>query len=227
VTYVCVGRWKRRSCPIASRAFRFASEVKHFSHQPFGQVPWLTDGDISIFETGAILLHLGERSEALMPADPRGRCEALEWTFAALNSVEMASLPWSILAFSGDTGDTPGWKRFDRFLKARLEHLEPVLAGREWLAGFLLRRRHTHGGCAAPCRSVRRVGRTSRLSRLRRARHGSPVLREGTCRPGGAFCCGRLSNYLEAEIVKGGVLPVTIAHRKEAWRTVMKAAASV
>jgi glutathione S-transferase len=63
-------------------------------------VPWLTDGDISIFESGAILLHLGNRSDALMPADPRGRSEAMEWVFAALNSVEMASLPWSILAFS-------------------------------------------------------------------------------------------------------------------------------
>jgi glutathione S-transferase len=47
----------------------------------------------------------------------------------------MASLPWSILAFSGDTGDTPAWKRLDAFLKARLGHMEPVLAGREWLAG--------------------------------------------------------------------------------------------
>jgi hypothetical protein len=47
----------------------------------------------------------------------------------------MASLPWSILAFSGDTGDTPGWKRLDEFLKARLRHMEPVLARREWLAG--------------------------------------------------------------------------------------------
>jgi glutathione S-transferase len=108
---------------------------EHFARQPFGQVPWLTDGDVSIFESGAILLHLGERSDALMPADPRGRAEALEWVFAALNSVEMASLPWSISAFSGDTGDTPAWKRLDEFLKARLGRLEPVLAGREWLAG--------------------------------------------------------------------------------------------
>jgi glutathione S-transferase len=110
-------------------------KAEHFSHQPFGQVPWLTDGDISIFESGAILLHLGNRSEALMPADPRGRAEAIEWLFAALNSVEMASLPWSIFVFSGDTGDTPGWKRVDAFLEARLQHLEPVLARREWLAG--------------------------------------------------------------------------------------------
>jgi len=113
-----------------------ARNAEHFSHQPFGQVPWLTDGDLSIFESGAILLHLGERSDALMPSDPNGRSRAVEWLFAALNSVEMASLPWSLLQFSGDTGDTPGWKLFDDFLKAhRLKHLEPVLAGREWLAG--------------------------------------------------------------------------------------------
>jgi glutathione S-transferase len=121
--------YRVKSVPFRSR------NAQHFTHQPFGQVPWLTDGDISIFESGAILLHLGERSDALMPADPRGRSEALEWLFAALNSVEMASLPWSILAFSGDAGKTPEWKRFDEFLKARLKHLEPVLERREWLAG--------------------------------------------------------------------------------------------
>src|SRR5450432_3619684 len=79
---------------------------EHFAHQPFGQVPWLTDGDLSIFESGAILLHLGERSGARLPADPGGRSAAKEWLFAALNSVEMASLPWSLFKFSGDTGDT-------------------------------------------------------------------------------------------------------------------------
>ncbi len=108
--------------------------AEHFSHQPFGQVPWLTDGDISIFESGAILLHLAECSDALMPTDPRGRTEVLEWLFAALNSVEMASLPWALLIFTGESRDTSAWKFFDEFLKkSRLGHLEPVLAGREWL----------------------------------------------------------------------------------------------
>src|ERR1700743_3850444 len=103
----------------------------HFVHQPFGQVPWLTDGDLSIFESGAILLHLGERSDALMPTDPRSRSEAKEWLFAALNSVEMASLPWALLAFGGDAGDTPAWNLLD----GRLQGREPVLTAREWLAG--------------------------------------------------------------------------------------------
>jgi glutathione S-transferase len=119
---------------VASTPFR-NRDPEHFAHQPFGQVPWLTDGELSIFESGAILLHLGNRSEALLPADPRRRSEALEWLFAALNSVEMASLPWGLLMFSGSTDNTPTRKLFDDFLKIRLQHLELVLAARDWLAG--------------------------------------------------------------------------------------------
>lgn len=109
--------------------------AEHFARQPFGQVPWLTDGDLSIFESGAILLHLGERSEVLMPADPRGRSAVVEWFFAALNSVEMASLPWALFKFSGDEADTPGRRLLDGFVAARIKHMEAVLEGREWLAG--------------------------------------------------------------------------------------------
>lgn len=107
----------------------------HLAHQPFGQVPWLTDGDLSIFESGAILLHLGELSAKLMPSDPHGRAEVTEWLFAALNSVEMASLPWTMSKFMGHPSDTAAWKFVDDFLKLRLKRLEPVLAAREWLVG--------------------------------------------------------------------------------------------
>ncbi len=120
---------------VESVSFRNRA-TEHFSHQPFGQVPWLTDGDLSIFESGAILLYLGERSNALMPADHHGRAEVKQWLFSALNSVEAASLPWSILIFTGEPRDTSAWKLFDEFLKkSRLGHLEPLLANREWLAG--------------------------------------------------------------------------------------------
>ncbi|MGM0906428.1 MAG: glutathione S-transferase family protein [Pseudomonadota bacterium] len=108
--------------------------AEHLLNQPFGQVPWLTDGDISIFESGAILLYLGGLSEALMPIEKSSRMEVIEWLFAALNSVEAASLPWSIFKFSGDTIETPGRKHLDEFLKARLEHMEAVLVNIEWLA---------------------------------------------------------------------------------------------
>jgi glutathione S-transferase len=119
--------YRVESVPFGNRT------ADHFRHQPFGQVPWLTDGDISIFESGAILLHLGERSQALLPIEPRRRRETIQWLFAALNSVEMATLPWALFHFTGNNGDTPMWKFFDEWVNLRLEHLEPVLAGREWL----------------------------------------------------------------------------------------------
>ena len=119
---------------VESTPFRDRNAA-HFSHQPYGQVPWLTDGDISIFESGAILLHLAERSDKLMPADLRGRSEVTQWLFAALASVEAASQPWSFFKFSGDSGETPMRKFFDGFLEARLKHMEAVLSNREWLAG--------------------------------------------------------------------------------------------
>ena len=120
---------------VESVPFRGDRSAEHFAHQPFGQVPWLTDGDRSIFESGAILLHLGERSAALLPRDPRGRSEAVEWLFVALNSVEMAVLPWAFFRFLEDTSESPGRKWLDEFVAIRLRRMEPVLATREWLAG--------------------------------------------------------------------------------------------
>jgi len=117
---------------VASVPFREKS-ADHVAHQPFGQVPWLTDGGLSIFESGAILLHLAERSPKLMPADPKGRSDVIEWLFAALNSVEMAGLPWAFFRIMGDTAEGPGRKWLEDFMKIRLDRLEPVLAKTEWL----------------------------------------------------------------------------------------------
>jgi glutathione S-transferase len=107
----------------------------HVTHQPFAQVPWLTDGDLSIFESGAILLHLGEQSEVLMPPDSRGRSDVKAWLFASLASVEAASQPWSFFKFSGEADGAKMWDFFDTFLTLRLDRMEPVLADHEWLAG--------------------------------------------------------------------------------------------
>src|SRR6185295_13784703 len=82
---------------------------EHIAHQPFAQVPWLTDGDISIFESGAILLHLGGLSEKLMPRDRRGRADVTTWVFAALNSIEIFSVPWSLIASSPENKHGPDW----------------------------------------------------------------------------------------------------------------------
>jgi glutathione S-transferase len=104
-------------------------ETNHLSRQPFGQVPFLTDGKIEIFESGACLLHLARKSETLMPRDPAGEAATTQWIFAALNSVEMVAVPWWFLEITGaKENGIAGW------LTQRLDQLENVFSEREWLA---------------------------------------------------------------------------------------------
>jgi glutathione S-transferase len=104
-------------------------QTNHLEHQPFGQIPFLSDGPLETFESGAGLLHLARKSETLMPGDPAGEAATVQWIFAALNSIEMVTVPWWFLEISGaqDNGLT-GW------MQSRLDQLEVVLAGRAWLA---------------------------------------------------------------------------------------------
>lgn len=60
----------------------------YLAHQPFGQVPSFRDGEVDLFESGAIVLHIAERSPVLMPSDPAGRARTISWMFAALNTLE-------------------------------------------------------------------------------------------------------------------------------------------
>lgn len=102
---------------------------EHLARQPFGQVPFLQDGDLWIFESGACLLHLGELSERLMPRDAEGRADTLQWVIAGLNSVEMVSVPWWFISLSGGAENAlQGWMR------QRFDRLESVLGARDWLA---------------------------------------------------------------------------------------------
>lgn len=101
----------------------------HFARQPFGQIPFLSDGALNIFESGAGLLHLARKSEKLMPRDPAGEAQTLEWTIAALNSIEMVSVPWWFLGVTGaKENNLTGW------LESRLNHMERILKERAWLA---------------------------------------------------------------------------------------------
>ena len=68
-----------------------------------------------------------------MPADARDQAGVLEWVIAALNSVDLPSQPWALFRFMGFPGEAPEAKFVEDFLKARLERMEVVLAGREWL----------------------------------------------------------------------------------------------
>lgn len=117
---------------VDSVPFKDRSDA-HFRHQPFGQVPWLTDDDTTISESGAAVLHIAQKCETLMPSDPKGRSATVQWLFAALNSVEAASLPWFILQFADDGAETKGRSAIDQFLASRLAHMEDVLGDKEWL----------------------------------------------------------------------------------------------
>lgn len=106
-----------------------ARGADHLSRQPYGQVPFLTDGEITLFESGACLLHLAENSEPLMPRAPQGRAETLQWLISGLNSVEMVTVPWWFVGMSGATENPlSGW------MMRRFDSLEAVLSGRDWLA---------------------------------------------------------------------------------------------
>ncbi|GGC13137.1 glutathione S-transferase [Novosphingobium endophyticum] len=112
-----------RSIPFEGR------ETNHLSQQPFGQVPFLSDGELEIFESGAGLLHLARKSENLMPRDLIAEAKTVQWIIAALNSIEMVSVPWWFLEISGakDNG-LADW------MANRLDQLENVLKDREWLS---------------------------------------------------------------------------------------------
>jgi len=125
-------RWacEEAGLPYAVRTVPFdGRETNHLAHQPFGQVPYLKDGELELFESGAGLLHLARKSEKLMPRDQAGEAETLQWTIAALNSIEMVSVPWWFLKMCGDANNQlTGW------MSSRFDHMERVLGGQEWLA---------------------------------------------------------------------------------------------
>ena len=112
-----------RSVPFKNRG------PEHFARQPFGQIPFIEDKGITVFESGACLLHLAHKSETLMPRDPKGEAETLEWTIAALNSIEMVTVPWWFIGLSN-----PASNPLESWVLLRLKHLETVLAQRAWLA---------------------------------------------------------------------------------------------
>lgn len=103
--------------------------------QPWAQIPIMRDGDVTLFESGATLLHLGERSDALLPADPQARADAISWLFAAFNTVEPPIFEHgNVTLFARDEE----WAKLRRpsleeFLGQRLAPLESRLAKQDWL----------------------------------------------------------------------------------------------
>ncbi len=107
----------------------------YYREQPFGQVPVYREGPLQLFETGAIVQHIGEKDERLLPRDPVGRARAIQWQFAALNSVEPAlqNLASIDLFYPGEE-----WAKLRRpgaedFARLKLKRVSDWLGDSEWL----------------------------------------------------------------------------------------------
>jgi glutathione S-transferase len=103
--------------------------------QPFGQVPVFEDGDLKLFESGAIVMHIAEKSEALMPRDDEGRARARTWIFAALNSIEphVQGLAEIDLFWPGQDWTKERRPMVEKMVRKRLGELAASINGRDYL----------------------------------------------------------------------------------------------
>jgi len=103
--------------------------------QPFGQVPVLEEDGFEMFESGAIVLHLAEKHEVLMPRDEQGRARTMQWVLAAQTSVQPAIDQVTALDFFYPDEEWAKMRRrgAEEFLMRRLGQLSGRLEGREWL----------------------------------------------------------------------------------------------
>ena len=110
---------------------------EYLQEQPFDQVPCFSDGIVKIFETGAILQYLGEKSEALLPREPQAKYRAIGWTYAALNSVEPALINLLLIDvfFTGEEWAKLGRPGAEDFAKLKLKRVSEWLGDKEWLEG--------------------------------------------------------------------------------------------
>lgn len=125
--------------PYDVRLVSFAQmkQPAHLALQPFGQIPTYEEGDLALFESGAIILHLAQHRPGLLPANPDAQARAITWMFAALNTmeppiVELEQAPYVI-------GDRPWRGEFlpmleDR-VRIRLGELSRRLGDADWLDG--------------------------------------------------------------------------------------------
>ena len=105
--------------------------------QPFGQVPAIEDGELRLFESGAIVLHVAEGSPTLLPTEASARLRARTWMFAALSTVEPPILALNVLGMSGPRSDGVGAVRDEVSARVdtRLDSLAAFLADKDYLEG--------------------------------------------------------------------------------------------
>jgi glutathione S-transferase len=125
--------------PYAVRlvSFRAMKEPAHLVLHPFGQIPTYEDGDLALFETGAIVLHIAERHAGLLPADADSRARAIAWMFAAVNTVEppILDLATAKLLEGGKSWSKERMPLVEDRVRERLKQLSARLGDADWLDG--------------------------------------------------------------------------------------------
>jgi glutathione S-transferase len=120
-------------------SFRAMKEPAHLALHPFGQIPTYEEGDLALFETGAIVFHIAERHAGLLPNDANARARAITWMFAALNTVEPPSLELATATVPVLEGDEPWSKErlplVEDRIRNRLDQLSVRLGDADWLDG--------------------------------------------------------------------------------------------
>jgi glutathione S-transferase len=109
----------------------------HLARSPFGQIPTYEDGDLTLFESGAIVFHIAERFPGLLPRDANARARAIQWMFAALSTVEPGIVDRDVVEYFEDGRSWQG-ERFamvDARIRGRLNQLAARLGDAEWLDG--------------------------------------------------------------------------------------------
>ena len=112
-------------------------EPAHLALQPFGQIPTYEDGAVSLFESGAIVLHIAQRHPGLLPEDEPARAKALSWMFAAMNTVEPPIVERDTVRFfeAGKSWQAERFAMVDDRIRTRLDQLAAAMGGSPWLAG--------------------------------------------------------------------------------------------
>ena len=118
-------------------SFSQMKEPAHLGLHPFGQIPTYEEGDFTLFESGAIVLHIAERHGGLLPEDPNGRARAIAWMFAALNTVEPPIVERSMATILERDKSWHGERlaMLNERVRARLGELARRLGDAEWLDG--------------------------------------------------------------------------------------------
>ncbi|NJR77938.1 glutathione S-transferase family protein [Sphingomonas corticis] len=109
----------------------------HRGRQPFGQVPTYEEGDLVLFESGAIVLHVADTHDGLLPETRDGRARAIEWVFAALNTVEPPIMDHAIATLfeRAEPWSKPRLPAVEQRIHGRLDELSNRLGSKSWLEG--------------------------------------------------------------------------------------------